>query len=151
MFRGVNALNLDAKGRMAIPTRYRERLNAYCEGHLIITVDRDRCLLLYPLPDWEVIERKLNSLPNLDKQTRRLQRLLVGHATECDMDGSSRILLPPPLREFAMLDKHVVLIGQGNKFELWDESTWNEKRDRWLASDEDDESLLPSELETISL
>jgi len=141
VYRGVNALNLDAKGRMAIPTKYRERLMERCDGHLVVTVDRDRCLLLYPLPDWENIERKLAALPNLDKQTRRLQRLLIGHATECDMDGNSRILLPPPLREFAGLDKHAVMIGQGNKVELWDEPLWNERREMWLAEEQEDAEL----------
>lgn len=150
MYRGVNALNLDAKGRMAIPTKYRERLMERCDGHLVVTVDRDRCLLLYPLPDWEHIERKLSALPNLDKQTRRLQRLLIGHATECDMDGNSRILLPPPLREFAGLDKHAVMIGQGNKFELWDEQLWNERRETWLAEEQDDVELA-GDLESLSL
>lgn len=150
MFRGVNTLSLDAKGRMAIPTKYRDRLQACCQGSLVITVDRDRCLLLYPYPEWEAIEQKLSSLPNLDKQARRLQRLLIGHATECDMDSHNRLLLPPPLREFAGLDKRIVLIGQGNKFELWDENTWNERRNEWLADDELDEPL-SSELESLSL
>lgn len=150
MFRGVNALNLDAKGRMAMPTKYRERLKLHCNGQLVITVDRDHCLLIYPLPEWEEIERKLVHLPNLDKQTRLLQRLLIGHATECELDGQNRILLPPPLRDFAALDKRVVLIGQGNKFELWDEQTWNERRDKWLAT-EDEELPLTAELESFSL
>lgn len=143
-------MSLDAKGRMAIPTKYRDRLQACCQGRLVITVDRDRCLLLYPLPEWEAIEQKLSSLPNLDKQARRLQRLLIGHATECDMDSHNRLLLPPPLREFAALEKRIVLIGQGNKFELWDENTWNERRNEWLAGDED-EGPLSSELESLSL
>ena len=133
-----------------MPTRYRERLKVHCNGHLIITVDPDHCLLIYPLPEWEEIERKLTHLPNLDKQTRRLQRLLIGHATECELDGQNRILLPPPLREFAALDKRVVLIGQGNKFELWDEQAWSEHRDKWLA-DAVDEQPLTAELETFSL
>ena len=150
MFRGVNTLSLDAKGRLAVPTRYRERLRDICNGRLIITVDLDYCLLLYPLPVWEEIERRLVALPNLDKRARRLQRLLIGHATECDMDGHCRILLPPPLREFASLGKHVVLIGQGNKFEIWDEQTWNERRDLWLAAEEDEQSL-PPELDSLSL
>lgn len=150
MFRGVNTLNLDAKGRMAIPTKYRDRLQACCQGRLVITVDRDRCLLLYPLPEWESIEQKLASLPNLDRQARRLQRLLIGHATECDMDAHHRLLLPPPLRDFAALEKRIVLIGQGNKFELWDEGTWNERRNEWLAGEEDEQPL-SSELESLSL
>lgn len=150
MFRGVNALSLDAKGRMAVPTKYRERLQSCCDGKLVITVDRDRCLLMYPLPEWEAIEAKLASLPNLHRQTRRLQRLLIGHATECDLDSHGRLLLPPPLREFAGLEKRVVLIGQGNKFELWDENTWNERRDEWLAGDETEQPL-SAELESLSL
>lgn len=150
MFRGVNALVLDAKGRMAMPAKYRDRLRESCSGQLIITVDRDHCLLLYPLPEWEVIERKLVKLPSFNPQARRLQRLLIGHATEVEIDGAGRILLPPPLREFAEIDKRVVLIGQGNKFELWNETSWGERREQWLAKDED-EAPLPAELESLSL
>ena len=150
MFRGVNNITLDAKGRMAMPTRYRERLHERCDGQLVVTVDRDHCLLVYPLPEWEEIERKLVRLPSLNKQARRLQRLLIGHATECQLDANGRVLLPPPLREFASLDRQAVLIGQGNKFELWDEQVWNERRDGWLA-EEDDELEMPDELESLSL
>ncbi|MDZ7645136.1 MAG: division/cell wall cluster transcriptional repressor MraZ [Woeseiaceae bacterium] len=149
MFRGATKVSLDAKGRLAIPTRYRERLAARCEGQLVATVDRDSCLLLYPLPDWEEIERKLIRLPTLNKQVRRLQRLMVGYATELELDASGRILLSRELREFAGLDRHAMLIGQGNKFELWDEQAWNEKRDAWLGDDEDVD--LPAELESLSL
>ncbi|MGD8741792.1 MAG: division/cell wall cluster transcriptional repressor MraZ [Granulosicoccaceae bacterium] len=151
MFRGVNNISLDAKGRMAIPTRYRERLHERCDGQIVVTVDRDHCLLIYPLPEWEEIERKLVRLPSLNKQARRLQRLLIGHATECQLDGSGRVLLPPPLREFANLERNAVLIGQGNKFELWDEKLWNERREAWLAEDEGDELDLPAEFESLSL
>jgi MraZ protein len=150
VFRGVNNITLDAKGRMAMPTRYRERLHECCTGQLVVTVDRDHCLLMYPLPEWEEIERKLVRLPSLNKQARRLQRLLIGHATECQLDANGRVLLPPPLREFASLNRQAVLIGQGNKFELWDEQIWNERRDIWLA-EEDDELEMPDELESLSL
>lgn len=151
LFRGVNTISLDAKGRMAMPARYRDRLVETCDGQLIITVDRDHCLLLYPLTEWEEIERKLVRLPSLNKQARRLQRLLIGHATECELDSHGRILLPPPLREFAHLDKHLVLIGQGNKFELWDEKIWNEQREAWLAEEGQEDGELPPELESLSL
>ncbi len=151
MFRGVNTLNLDAKGRMAMPSRYRDKLSEQSDGKLIVTVDRDHCLLLYPLPEWEEIERKLVRLPSLNKQARRMQRLLIGHATDCDLDNNSRLLLPSPLREFADLEKRIVLIGQGNKFEIWDEDTWNSKRDEWLQESDDDDLDLPDELETLSL
>jgi MraZ protein len=118
---------------------------------MVVTVDRDHCLLLYPLPEWEDIERKLDRLPSLNKQARRLQRLLVGHATECELDNAGRILLPAPLREFAGLDRQVVLIGQGKKFEIWDETTWMEQRDQWLTSDDEQDVDLPAELESLSL
>ncbi|MDX1443170.1 MAG: division/cell wall cluster transcriptional repressor MraZ [Gammaproteobacteria bacterium] len=150
MFRGVNNVKLDAKGRMAIPTRHRERLQALCEGQLVVTVDRDHCLLLYPLPEWEEIEKKLVKLPSFNPQARRLQRLLVGHATELEMDSHGRVLLPQPLREFAGLEKGAVMIGQGNKFEIWDEDAWASRRDEWLAEDEDLDAL-PAELESLSL
>lgn len=150
MFRGVNALNLDTKGRMAMPARYREQLLSQCQGQLIVTIDRDRCLLVYPQPEWEQLERKLVGLPNLEGQNRRLQRLMIGYATECGMDGNGRILLPPPLREFAGLEKRVMLIGQGIKFELWDERTWNDRCEEWLAVGEK-EGPLSVELESLSL
>ena len=150
MFRGANKLTLDAKGRLAMPTRYRERLQERCGGKLVVTVDKDQCLLIYPYPDWEDIERKLMKLPSLNVQARRLQRLMVGHATELDLDGAGRILLPPSLREYGLLTRDVMLIGQGLRFELWDETRWNERRDEWLAS-EDTATDLPAELETLSL
>ena len=136
---------------MAIPSRYRERIQQACSGQLVVTIDRDRCLLLYPLPEWEEIERKLVRLPSLNKQARRLQRLLIGHATESDMDKAGRILLPPPLREYATIDKRVVLIGQGNKFEVWDEDLWNERRVAWLEEEEDEALELPEEFGSLSL
>lgn len=151
MFRGVNNISLDAKGRLAIPSRYRERLAERCDGQLVVTVDTSRCLLLYPLPDWEEIERKLVQLPSFNAQARRLQRLLVGHATELELDGNGRVLLSQPLREFAGMDKRVVMIGQGNKFELWDEDSWNSQRDDWLRENVEQAQDLPAELESLSL
>ena len=150
MFRGANKLTLDAKGRMVMPTRYRERLQELCGGKLVITVDKDQCLLIYPLPDWEEIERKLMRLPTLNPQARRLQRLMVGHATDTELDGHGRLLLPPKLREFGLLTRDAMLIGQGLRFELWDEARWNARRDEWLAGDEAAVDLT-AELETLSL
>lgn len=147
MFRGATRVTLDAKGRVAIPTRYRDRLAARCEGQLIVTVDLDYCLLIYPLPEWEDIERKLVRLPSLKKQSRRLIRLMLGHATEVDMDGQGRILVSRELRDFAGIDKHAMLLGQGTKFELWDEPTWKDKRDSWIS---DDRTELSAELETLA-
>jgi len=150
MFRGANKVTLDAKGRMVMPTRYRERLLERCDGKLVVTVDRDQCLLLYPLPDWEEIERKLMRLPTLNEQARRLQRLMVGHASDIEIDGHGRVLLPPKLREFAHLNRNAILIGQGSRFELWDEQRWDERRDEWLKA-EDTAELLPPELGSLSL
>ncbi|MDA9981906.1 division/cell wall cluster transcriptional repressor MraZ [Gammaproteobacteria bacterium] len=151
MFRGVNSLSLDVKGRLAIPTRYRDGLLRQSDGKMVVTINNaERCLWLYPLADWEEIERKLVSLPSLDAAAQRLKRILIGHANDCDLDAAGRVLLPGPLREFASLDKHVVMIGQGNKFEIWNEELWNERRDQWLTADSD-LGPLSVEMESLSL
>jgi len=151
IFRGINNLALDAKGRMAMPARYRDRLMETCGGRLIVTVDKDRCLLVYPLPEWEIIEAQLIALPSLNKQARLLQRLLIGHATEVELDSQGRILLPTILREYAGMEKKLVLIGQGKKFEIWDEQIWSEKQQIWLDEVNDDDSDMPLSLESLSL
>lgn len=151
IFRGINNLALDAKGRMAMPARYRERLMETCGGRLVVTVDRDRCLLVYPLHEWEIIESQLVNLPSLNKQARLLQRLLIGHATEVELDSQGRILLPTMLRDYAALDKKIVLIGQGKKFEIWDEQEWNDKQDAWLQDVNTDDTDMPSALENLTL
>lgn len=149
LFRGATALTVDDKGRIAMPARYRERLLAGCNGQMVLTVsDGDPCLWLYPLPEWEEVERKLVRLPSLNKAARRLQRLLIGHATECELDGSGRILLPPLLREFANIEKRILLSGQGNKFELWNEDAHSRLIGDLLRQDEND---LPDELLSLSL
>lgn len=150
MFRGVTQLSLDAKGRLVMPTRYRDRIAERSQGRLVVTVDRDQCLLLYPLPDWDDIERKLMALPSLNERSRQLQRLMVGYATDVEIDKHGRLLLPPKLREFAGLTRAAVLIGQGNRFELWDEARWNERSDQWLKGGESG-GALPAELESLSL
>ena len=132
MFRGVAQLNLDVKNRLAIPAKYREALAARCGGRLVMTADPSNCLLLYPLCDWEPIQQKLMGLSSFNSRMRSLQRLLVGYAEDVEMDGAGRILVSPPLREFATLEKRVMLVGQGNKFEVWDETRWSEQRDHAL-------------------
>lgn len=150
MARGTNKLNLDAKGRMAIPTKHRDALLRACNGQMVVTISpQDKCLWLYTLSDWEAVERKLVGLPTLNATTRKLKRMLIGHADDCDMDGSGRILLPGPLREYAMLQKQIVLIGQGDKFEIWDEALWLAHRESELEVDID-ESQLPPELESLA-
>ncbi|WP_123402075.1 division/cell wall cluster transcriptional repressor MraZ [Inmirania thermothiophila] len=134
MFRGINALNLDAKGRLAIPARYREQLRERGEDQLVVTIDPNLgCLFLYPYGDWVELEREIMRMPSLQPMVRKLQLILVGHATECELDRQGRILVPPLLRSAAALDKRVVLIGQGKKLELWDESKWNETSSQWLS------------------
>lgn len=150
-FRGINNIAVDVKGRMALPARYRERLLECCGGRLVVTVDQDHCLLAYPLPEWEVIEEKLINLPSLNKQSRLLQRLLIGHATDLEMDGQGRILLPAMLRDYAGLKKKAVLIGQGKKLEIWDEDTWAQSQEAWVAAVQADEGELPAALEELSL
>ena len=151
MFRGVNKINLDAKGRMALPARYRDQIADCCENQLVATIDTEtRCLLLYPLPEWETIEKKIDALPSFNPAARRIQRLLIGHATDIELDSSGRLLLPQPLREYAQMDKKLVLLGQGRKFEIWGEEQWNSARDLYLA--ENDEAVaLPEDLLTLSL
>ena len=147
MFRGITATTLDVKGRITIPTKYRDEIAVACEGRLVVTADIDRCLLIYPFPEWERIESELLSLPNVKRQVRRWHRLYLGYAKPCDIDSQSRLLLPPELRDFAVLDKNIFLVGQGNKFELLDEQSWQRNCESWLDeetnSDEGD-SLLDS-------
>lgn len=150
MARGSNSVSLDAKGRISIPTKHRDDLMRVSEGKLVVTISpSDRCLWLYTLTAWEAVERKLVSLPTLHEQTRKIKRMLIGHADDCDMDGSGRILIPAPLREFAMIQKKAVLVGQGDKFEIWDEAQWSAHREAVLSV-ELDESALPQELESLS-
>ncbi len=150
MFRGVNNVNIDAKGRIAIPSRYRDHLLNHCGAEMVVTIDtEERCLLIYPQPDWDDIQRKVESLPSFNVAARRVQRLLIGHATDIQMDNSGRILLTPPLREYAKLDRKGVLLGQGKKLELWEEGAWLSRRDSWL---DDPASLaVPEELQSLSL
>jgi len=133
---------------MSIPTRYRDGILARSAGGLVATIDRDPCLLLYPLPDWEEMERRLMRLPGNKPAIRAYQRRIVGHAAEMEMDSHGRILISKELREFAGLEKQVMLIGQGNKFELWDEAQWSQCMEESLNNDALE---LPPELESLSL
>lgn len=135
MFRGASTLNMDSKGRVAIPARYRDEILGRSGGNLVLTVNntKDRCLWLFTLDEWEKAEQKLVALPSFDKSAQYLKRLLIGYANDCEMDTAGRLRISAPLIDFAGLDKHVVLIGQGNKFELWDEAEWKRKYEEWLA------------------
>lgn len=128
MFRGASALSLDSKGRLALPKRYRPVIDEECGGAMVCTIDHHLpCLLLYPLPEWERIEAKLARLSTLNPNERRLQRLLLGHAAECELDSQGRLLLAPTLRQYANLSSRVMLVGQLNKFEIWDEACWQQQ------------------------
>lgn len=152
MFRGVTELNLDAKGRLAMPTRYRERLLERCAGHLVITIDiAEKCLAIYPLPEWELIQQKLDALSSFNPKTAMVKRLLMGNATDVEMDGNGRILVPAKLRKHAALEKKTVMTGQGKKFELWDEEMWDSRSEAWQAEASLDEGVLPADLESLSL
>ena len=150
MFRGVHNINMDAKGRMAMPTRLREPLHAHCEGKIVVTIDnRSTCLVLFPLPEWESLAAEIQALPSIKPTVRRFQRLILGYASDLELDGNGRILLPQSLREHARLEKKVKLVGLGNKLELWSEDLWMGECDLALqdALAEDD---IPDELMSLT-
>lgn len=151
-FRGVSVCNVDAKGRFAVPTKYRAMLHDMCRGRCVVTIDTDDpCLLLYPLATWETIESQLEALPSLNPKVRRIQRLLIGHASECELDGQGRLLLSGILQEHAKLDKKLMLVGQGKKFELWSEANWLSQRESWLEAGQSATEEVPYELSSISV
>tara|TARA_B100000686_G_scaffold303622_1_gene340601 strand:+ start:461 stop:871 length:411 start_codon:yes stop_codon:yes gene_type:complete len=136
---------------MAMPARYREQLVAHCAGHLVVTIATDhRCLLLYPLSEWEPIERQIESLSSFDSSSQRVKHLLIGHANDLELDNNGRVLLPQELRLYAQLEKHICLIGQGKKLEIWSQECWSEQRDKWLT-ESTLEGELPEKLRTLAL
>jgi MraZ protein len=133
VFQGATELSLDAKGRLAIPTRHREALTSN-GGGVVLTAHPDRCLLLYPRAAFSPISAKIATLSSFNEQARWWQRLLVGFAEEVDLDGSGRILVSPALRKFADFKKDVMLVGQGSHFEIWDAGVWDQKLEDALAA-----------------
>ena len=111
MFRGASSLNMDSKGRLGVPTKYRDPLRERCAGKLVLTVNntRERCLWLYPYDEWEQVERKVVDLPSFDASAQALKRFLIGYATDCELDSAGRVRVSAPLREFAGLEKRVVI------------------------------------------
>ncbi len=148
MFRGATSLNMDAKGRLAVPSRHRDALMAQSAGQLVLTAHPHRCLLLYPQPAWEPIQAKVMSLSSFDRQSSALQRLLVGYAEDSLLDAAGRLLISPALREFAGLEKQVMLVGQGSHFELWQAEAWKTQLGRVMDGED---VTLPDELEGFSL
>lgn len=117
MFQGASQLTLDGKGRVSMPSRHRDSLAAGCDGRLTVTRHPDGCLLVYPRPTWEVRREQIAQLPY---SARALQRLLLGNATDVDLDSAGRLLVPTELRAGAQLERDVMLLGMGAHFELWD-------------------------------
>lgn len=131
---------------MAIPTRIRESLAESCAGRLVVTAHtQDRCLLVYPEPEWLELLPQIEVLPSFNKAAQRVKRIMIGYATLLEVDGNGRILVPPTLREYANLDKKLMLVGQGKKLELWSEDSWV----ALLNEPADDE--LPEEMLSLSL
>ena len=152
LFLGVSTLNLDTKGRLAIPVKYRARLVESGSDGVVVTINpQERCLWLYPEVEWRDIARQVSRLPTLKRQNRLLQRMLLGHASELEMDGQGRILLNNELREYAEMDKRVALVGQGKKFEIWNEESWAGNRENWLLEANQPESDLSEELGNLAL
>lgn len=148
MFSGATSVNLDSKGRMAIPTRYRDSLS---EGMVCTIGLYDSCLSLYSISEWKSIEKQLSTLSTIVESERRIKRLLLGYAIECPMDNSGRILLPPTLRTYAKLEKHVMFVGQSNKFEIWDEVIWYQQISEDIAELSADITNLSDNLKNLTI
>ena len=152
MFRGFSSVSLDSKGRLAVPSRYRERLVGEADGALVQTLNPlDRSLWLYPLPEWEIIEAKLADLSDFDTRSRRAKQMMRGYATDCQLDTHGRILIPAELRDYAQIDKQAVLLGQGNKFEIWNRTSWQAQREHWLQQVGDEQGAPAAALQSLSL
>ncbi len=147
MFRGLSKLNINASGRIAIPTKFRDEIASdEYKGQMILTASHSsRCLVLYPMTKWLDTEQTILRLPNLSKTVQTMKRLVLGYATDAEMDGQGRIMIPAPLREHAGIDKKVAFVGQGEVFELWNENAWDVECargvDEMLGNLEQDEKL----------
>jgi MraZ protein len=120
---------LDAKGRLAIPARYRDLIDQRCQGKMVITIQHHgQSLMLYPQVDFEEVARAVSKLSDFDPMEANLKYLIIGHAFDLEVDSSGRILIPQLLRELVGIDKKVALVGQANKLELWNEETWLAKQ-----------------------
>lgn len=131
MFRGSCLLTVDDKGRIAVPSRFREPLTQQSDGHVVATMYHDRGIAIYPLPVWEELEQRLQDLPSGDPANRVLQEMILGHADERQLDGQGRLLLAPSLRRYAKLDRDAELMGQGHKLVLWSTQTEEQRYDNW--------------------
>jgi MraZ protein len=148
VFQGANQINLDAKGRMAVPTRARDPLTQGGTVKLVLTAHPDGCLLLYPEPAWEPIRSKVMSFPSTDRMASLWKRLLVGFAQEAEPDSAGRLLIPPELRDYARITRQVMFVGQGSHFEIWDLEAWNAQLETLRSGDSPN---LPPGMENFSL
>ena len=152
MFRGISKASLDDRGRFAMPTRFRNALKSRSDGKLVITIDRqDKCLLLYPDAEWITVENVLEQLSNLRPAVRQLQRMLVGFATDVELDSNGRVLIPPILRRYAEIDRAVMVMGQPNKLELWSEDVLNAEMPQWRSQGNEAFESLNKELADVQL
>ncbi|MGL4768519.1 MAG: division/cell wall cluster transcriptional repressor MraZ [Formosimonas sp.] len=136
MYQGISALTLDAKGRMLVPTKYRDALAVQSEGQMTLTRHPHGCLLLLPRTVWLEMRQEIMGWP---MSARSWQRLLIGNATDVEWDGTGRILIAPELRTAAGLKRDVVLMGIGTHFELWDAQAHAEQEAQTMAGDMPDE------------
>lgn len=140
-FRGISKISVDAKGRFSLPKPRRERLQASGVNTVVVTVDPARCLLIYPMAEWQNFEAQIVALPNAHPAARQYQRLYLGYAAEIDFDSSGRLLLTSELREYAGIERKAIVIGQGKKLELWDVDRFDEESAKWA----DDLNDLPAD------
>lgn len=147
MFQGATSLSLDAKGRLAVPTRHRDELQSGSAGKQVLTAHPHRCLLLYPAPAWEPIRARIMGFSSFDSQASLWKRLLVGFAEEVELDGSGRLLVSPELRKFAGIEKQAMMVGQGSHFEIWSEEAWEKQLDQLTTGSD----KLPPGMENFAL
>lgn len=147
MFQGATGLNLDAKGRLAVPTKHRDPLQEGVDKKLVLTAHPHGCLLLYPASAWEPIRNRINEFPSFDPQLSLWKRLLVGYAENLELDSAGRLLISPMLRKFASLEKQIMFVGQGSHFEIWSDANWQAQLDQI----ETDPGKLPPSLESFAL
>lgn len=126
MFRSRYEHTIDAKGRLSVPARFRDVLTERYDDRLVLT-NFDRCLVAYPQPEWQAIEEKLASLSMASPEVTAFTRFFISGATECEIDKLGRILIPQVLRDYARLEKDVVIAGQLKKFEIWSKALWEEE------------------------
>ncbi len=151
MFRGANAITMDDKGRIAIPARYREMLQEDCGGEIVCTIDINQpCILLYPMPEWEVMEDKLRKLSDMNPRERKMKRILLHYMSEAEIDKNGRFMLSSMLREKRELGKQLMLVGQLNRFEIWDKAVWQQQMDEDMDTILNDDSPVSERLQSFS-